>query len=397
MAKRTLKDVDIRDKRVLVRVDFNIPIEQGLDAIASYDHRLRETLPTVRYLIDQGSKVVLCSHLGRPKGTVVEGLRMGPVGQRLSELLGTEVAVMDDCIGQKVRAFVNGIAPGQVVLLENLRFHVEEEGNDPGFAKELASLGDVFVMDAFAVSHRAHASTVGVTSYLPAVAGCLLEKEIKYLGQALDSPERPVGALLGGAKVSDKVALLDNLSDKVDCICIGGAMASTFIKAQGHDVGASLVEEDCLEFAASFVKQAGDKGVDVHIPEDLVVTDSLVEITGTSHAVLVGNVPHGWLAVDIGPSTAVAFGDRLSRCKTIIWNGPPGIFERPEFRSGTVVLANAIANSGAVTVVGGGSTAEAVEMLGLGDKMTHVSTGGGASLEYLEGKELPGIAVLPDK
>ena len=397
MTKLTLKDADVRNKKVLVRVDFNVPIEQGGNSIAAYDHRLRQTLPTIQYLRGQASKSILCSHLGRPGGKVVEELRMAPVGERLSELLETSVLVLDDCVGSSVHEAVNQMAPGEVVLLENLRFHRGEEANDSEFARALASLAEVFVMDAFAVAHRAHASTVGVPQHLPAVAGHLLQREMDYLGRALEASERPVGALLGGAKVSDKLTLLENLVEKVDRICIGGAMACTFLRARGHQMGASHTEDDRLEFVASFMEQAQARGVQVLLPQDLVVADTLALGTCQSHTVPVHEVPPGWYAVDIGPQTALDFGESLKQCRTIIWNGPVGVFEHPAFRLGTQVVANAIAATDAITIVGGGSTVEAVEALGLADKMSHVSTGGGAALQFLEGKMLPGIAALPDK
>ena len=395
LAKRRLQDLEVRGQRVLVRVDFNVPIEQGREYIASYDHRLRQTLPTIQHLRGQGAKTILCSHLGRPGGKVVDELRLWPVGDRLGVLLGSPVTSIDQCVGAGVSAAVNGMGPGDVLLLENLRFHAEEEANDPDFAKALGSVADLFVMDAFAVAHRAHASTVGVPRYLPSAAGMLLQREVEYLDRALASPEKPVGALLGGAKVSDKITLLDNLVGRVDLVCIGGAMASTFLKAQGYDVGASMVEDERLEYASSFLERASTEGMQVLLPTDVTVAASLVDDaepqTSDAHA-----VPEGLSVFDIGPRTANAYGEALSDCKTIIWNGPMGVFERAAFKPGTERVAQAVAESDAVSIVGGGSTAEVVESLGLSDKITHVSTGGGAALEYLEGKELPGIAALPD-
>ena len=395
MAKRRLQDMDARDKRVLVRVDFNVPIEQGREHIASYDHRLRQTLPTIEYLREQGAKTILCSHLGRPGGKVVDELRLWPVGDRLGILLGSNVTSVDQCLGDSVSHAVASMAAGDVLLLENLRFHADEEANDSVFAQQLASVADLFVMDAFAVAHRAHASTVGISQHVPSCAGMLLQREIEYLDRALASPEKPVGALLGGAKVSDKITLLDNLLGKVDRVCIGGAMASTFLKAQGYDVGASMVEEDRLEYASSFLQRASAQGMQVFLPSDVTVAASLGEDshpqTSSSHS-----VPSGLSVFDIGPRTASAYAEALTDCKTIVWNGPMGVFERSPFRPGTERVAQAVAASNAISIVGGGSTAEVVETFGLSDRITHVSTGGGAALEYLEGKELPGIAALPE-
>ena len=387
--------MSVQNQRVLVRADFNVPIEQGREYIASYDHRLRQTLPTIQHLQRQGASIILCSHLGRPGGKVLDELRLWPVGERLAVLLGSKVTSIDQCVGGSVSTAVGNMSPGDVLLLENLRFHVEEEANDPGFAQQLAAEADLFVMDAFAVAHRAHASTVGVPQYLPSCAGMLLQREIEYLDRALASPEKPVGALLGGAKVSDKITLLNNLLGRVDRVCIGGAMACTFLKAQGYGVGASIVEEDRLEYASSFLERASTEGMQVLLPSDVTVAASLEEThtqTSNSHA-----IPQGLSVFDIGPQTASAYGASLAECKTIIWNGPMGVFERDPFRPGTEQVAEAVATSDAVSIVGGGSTAEVVETLGLSDKITHVSTGGGAALEYLEGKELPGIAALPDE
>lgn len=395
MAKRTLKDVSVGGKRVLVRVDFNVPVEQGVEAIASYDHRLRATLPTIRYLLEQNSRIILCSHLGRPRGKVVEGLRMAPVGERLSVLLSHPVRSMKECLGPEVKAAVAEMAAGDIVMLENLRFHPGEEKNDPEFARALASHADVFVMDAFAVAHRAHASTVGVPRYLPSVAGLLVQKEIERMGKALESPARPLAALLGGAKVSDKIMVLKNLLDRVDRLFMGGGMAVTFLRALGYSTGASSVEGDKLEFASRLLQQARDKGLSVHLPEDVVVSKEFSADCGEVRTVPVGQVPSGWYVMDIGARSVEEFVKGLQGCKTIIWNGPMGVFELPAFSEGTRRIGQALASLDATTIVGGGSTAEAVEELGLVDSMTHVSTGGGASLEFLEGKELPGIAALP--
>jgi phosphoglycerate kinase len=378
-------------------VDFNVPIEQGPEAIADYDQRLRATLPTVDFLLRQDCKVILCSHLGRPNGKVVGGLRMAPVVDRLSLLLSRPVKSMKDCTGPEVESSVAGMSGGDIVMLENLRFHPGEEKNDPEFASALASLADLFVMDAFAVAHRGHASTVGVPSYLPSVAGLLVQRELELMGKALDNPARPLAALLGGAKVSDKIMVLENLLDRIDRLFIGGGMSVTFLSALGHRTGASSVEEDNLDFASQILRRAADKGIDVHLPKDVVVSDEFSADSGRSRAVPVDRVPAGSYVMDIGPEAVADFATGLGACKTVIWNGPMGVFEFPPFADGTRRIAEALAALDATVVVGGGSTAEAVENLGLMDRMTHVSTGGGASLEFMEGKELPGIAALPDK
>ena len=402
MAKRRLDQLDVAGKRVLVRVDFNVPIDQGpivrgTDGIALYDQRLRATLPTIQYLIDQGSKIVLCSHLGRPNGEVVEGLRLAPVGDRLAMLLDRPVKSLTEIIGPVVTDAISEMSPGDIILLENLRFNPGEEKNDGVFACELAGTVDCFVMDAFAVTHRAHASTVGITKYLPSAMGLLVQREVESLGQALESPEKPLAALLGGAKVSDKILLLDNLLEDLDYLVIGGGMCVTFLNAQGYSTGASRIEEDRLDFARQILERAEAANIKVHLPEYVVIANEFAADPGETDVMHVGDVPDGWYIMDIAPSSAQDFAEALSKCKTIIWNGPMGVFEMPKFSHGTRTVAEAIAGfSGVTTVVGGGSTAEAVEELGLMDKMTHVSTGGGASLEFLEGKELPGIAALPD-
>ena len=397
MAKRRLDQLDVAGKRVLVRVDFNVPIDQGTEGISLYDQRLRATLPTIRYLIDQGSKIILCSHLGRPGGEVVEGLRLAPVGGRLAMLLERPVKCLPEVIGPAVAGAVSQMSPGDIILLENLRFHPGEEQNDGVFACELADTVDCFVMDAFAVAHRSHASTEGITKFLPSAMGLLLQKEVEAMGRALESPEKPLAALLGGAKVSDKMLLLDNLLGKLDHLFIGGGMCVTFLNALGFLTGASKVEEDRLDFARQIMDRAEAANIKVHLPDDVVIANEFAADPGDTDVVNVGDVPDGWYIMDIAPSSAQDFAEALSRCKTIIWNGPMGVFEMPKFSQGTRTVAEAIAGlSGVTTVVGGGSTAEAVEELGLMDKMTHVSTGGGASLEFLEGKELPGIAALPD-
>ncbi|HAI99853.1 MAG: phosphoglycerate kinase [Chloroflexota bacterium] len=396
MTKRSLTGLDMAGKRVLVRVDFNIPIEQGIEAIASYDQRLRATLPTIHYLLERDCKVILCSHLGRPGGKVTEDLRLAPIGDRLGFLLGKPVKSVKDCIGPEVASAVADMAPGDVVLLDNLRFYPGEEKNDPGFSRDLAANADCFVMDAFAVAHRPHASTVGVPELLPSAMGILVQREVESMGKALESPERPLAALLGGAKVSDKILVLENLLDKLDHIFIGGGMCVTFLKAQGINTGASNVETDRLDFARELMERAKQRNIQVHLPDDLVIADRF-GADGEVKTVASGQVPDDWFIMDVGGDTATRFAKDLAACRTIIWNGPMGVFEMPRFSQGTRVVAHGIAETqGITTVVGGGSTAEAVEEMGLMDQMTHVSTGGGASLEFLEGKELPGIAALPD-
>jgi len=396
MTKRGLSGLDVAGKRVLVRVDFNIPIEQGIEAIASYDQRLRATLPTIHYLLERDCRVILCSHLGRPGGKVTEELRLAPVGDRLGFLLDRPVNSLDDCVGPGVATAVADMAPGDVVLLENLRFHPGEEKNDSQFSRDLAAISDRFVMDAFAVAHRAHASTVGLPKLLPSAMGLLVQREVESMGRALESPERPLAALLGGAKVSDKILVLENLLDKLDHIFIGGGMCVTFLKALGVNTGASSVETDRLDFVKELMERAEQRNIQVHLPGDLVVADRFGD-DGEVKTVASGQVPDDWFIMDVGDDTAKQFARELAACRTIIWNGPMGVFEIPRFSQGTRMVAQGIAGAeGVTTVVGGGSTAEAVEEMGLMDRMTHVSTGGGASLEFLEGKELPGIAALPE-
>ena len=396
MTKRGLTGLDVAGKRVLVRVDFNIPIEQGIEAIASYDQRLRATLPTIHYLLERDCRVILCSHLGRPGGKVTEELRLAPVGARLGFLLDRPVNSLDDCVGPGVATAVANMALGDGVLLENLRFHPGEEKDDPGFSRDLAAIADCFVMDAFAVAHRAHASTVGLPKLLPSAMGLLVQREVESMGRALESPERPLAALLGGAKVSDKILVLENLLDKLDHIFIGGGMCVTFLKALGTNTGASSVETDRLDFAKELMERAQQRNIQVHLPGDLVIADCFGDY-GEVKTVASGQVPDDWFIMDVGDDTAKQFARELAACRTVIWNGPMGVLEIPRFSQGTKVVAQGIAEAeGVTTVVGGGSTAEAVEEMGLMDRMTHVSTGGGASLEFLEGKELPGIAALPD-
>ena len=397
MAKRTLSDLAVDNKRVLVRVDFNIPIEQGVEVIASYDQRLRATLPTIHYLLERDCRVILCSHLGRPGGQVAEPLRLAPVGDRLAALLGHPVVNLSDCIGPEVAARVNAMGAGEIVLLENLRFHPGEEKNDPDFSQALAALADCFVMDAFAVTHRAHASTAGITSLLPSAMGLLVQREVEAMGKALESPASPLAALMGGAKVSDKILVLENLLDKLDCLFIGGGMAVTFLNAQGYATGASPIEADRLDFAREVLERAAARNIAVHLPEDLVIASQFTPDPPETGTVPVEEVPDGWYIMDVGEATAARYATALESCRTIIWNGPMGVFEMPRFSQGTRLVAEAIAGlEDATSVVGGGSTAEAVEELGLMEQMSHVSTGGGASLEFLEGRQLPGIAALPD-
>ena len=396
MGKRSLDGLEVDGKRVLVRVDFNIPIEQGFEAIASYDQRLRATLPTIQYLLNRDCRVILCSHLGRPGGEVVDSLRLAPVGDRLAALLEHGVESIGACTGPAVEARVAAMRPGDVVLLENLRFHPGEEKNDSQFTRGLAALADCFVMDAFAVAHWVHASTVGLPRYLPSSMGLLVQREVEAMAGALDAPERPLAALLGGAKVSDKILVLENLLDRLDHLFIGGGMSVTFLHALGKGTGASSIESDSLDFAREILERAQQRSIQVHLPQDVVVA-SQFSAEAEVKAVAADRVPEGWFIMDIGERTAQQFAEGLKGCKTIIWNGPMGVFEIPRFSHGTRAVAQAIAGAKGVTsVVGGGSTAEAVEELGLIDWMTHVSTGGGASLEFLEGKELPGIAALPD-
>ena len=392
--KRTVRDVEVKGKRVIVRVDFNVEMDNSR---ISDDSRIRGALPTIEYLRERGAVVVLCSHLGRPGGKVVEDMRLAPVGARLSELLGAEVTCVAECVGPEVDAAVAAAGPGDVLLLENLRFHPEEEKNDPEFAQALASLAEVFVEDGFGVSHRAHASTEGVTRFLPSVAGFLVEAELAALGGLLESPARPLVAILGGAKVSDKMGVLENFIERVDSILIGGGMAATFLKARGLPVGASLVEDDRLDLARDIMARAERRGVSLVIPSDVVVADAF-SAEAQSRTVDVEDVPDGWYIMDIGHKTLDTFRAEAANGKTILWNGPMGVFEMPAFSRGTREFAAALGSlDGVTTVLGGGSTAEVVHELGITDRITHVSTGGGASLEFLEGRTLPGVAALLDK
>ena len=393
--KKSVKDIDVAGRTVLVRVDFNVPFRPGTREVSD-DGRIRASLPTLEYLLARDCKLVVCSHLGRPKGQVVEDMKLAPVSARLSELLGKAVAQAPDCVGPEVESEVAAIPAGGVLMLENLRFHAGEEDNDPAFAKSLASLADAFVNDAFGTAHRAHASTQGVTRYLPSVAGFLMAKELEMLGMALDNPKRPLAAIMGGAKVSDKIAVLERLVDMADLILVGGGMAATFLKAQGHEIGDSLIEGERVGFASDLIARCRSGKPRLLLPSDVVIADRFAG-DADARTASVSEIPVGWRVLDIGPDTADAFGVALRSCRTVIWNGPMGVFEWPAFAQGTVSIANTLAAmNDAVTVVGGGSTAEAVEGLGLSGKMTHVSTGGGASLEFMEGRELPGVAALLD-
>ena len=390
---KTVEEIDVAGKTVLVRVDYNVPFRPGTLEVSD-DRRIAASLPTIRYLVDRGCRVVLCSHLGRPRGRRVDEKRMAPVGRRLEELLGAPVVQTEECVGPEVRRTVGALKPGGVALLQNLRFHPEEEANDPGFASRLAALAHVYVNDAFGAAHRAHASVEGVARLLPSAVGFLMARELEMLGRALESPQRPFAAVLGGAKASDKIAVIESLSRKVDVLIIGGGMAATFLKAQGLETGDSPVEDDQIDFAARFVDGARRQGPLVRLPVDVVVADSFSETAG--HRVVASSaIPRGWRIMDVGPRSSGLFAQALADARTVLWNGPMGVFEWDFSAEGTRRLAEALAGlSGATTVVGGGSTAEAVGRLGLADKMTHVSTGGGASLELLEGRVLPGVAAL---
>ncbi len=393
MNKKTVRDIDVKGKRVLVRADFNVP--QDKSGQITDDRRIREALPTIKYLLEKGASVVLASHLGRPNGVRNEKFTLMPVAERLSELLGFHVPLLSDCVGPEVDAHVRAMKPGEVALLENVRFHKEEEANDAVFAKELASTADIFVMDAFGTAHRAHASTEGVARHIPAVAGLLVEKELRIMGDALSNPKRPFVAVLGGAKVKDKIAVVENLLGKVDTLIIGGGMAYTFLRSEGYPTGGSLLDSERLDYCKDIILAAKAKGVKLLLPMDHVAATSL-DGNGTSRIVDGEGIPQDMIGVDIGPQTGKAFAEEIKTAKTVVWNGPMGVFEVPEYSKGTLAIANALVESSAVTIVGGGDSAAAIEKLGLADKVTHVSTGGGASLEFLEGKVLPGIDALQD-
>lgn len=395
MNRMSVRDIEISGKRVLVRVDFNVPLDEETGEITD-DGRIRATLPTIKYLIEQGARVILMSHLGRPKGKIVDNLRLSVVARRLSQLLGQHVGTTSDCVGPEVERSVANLKGGDVLLLENLRFHPEEEAGDASFAQALANLGDVFVNDAFGAAHRAHASIVGVTNYLPAVAGFLMEKEIKNLGSISENPGHPFAALLGGAKVSDKVSVLENIISKLDSLLIGGGMAATFLKAKSLEVGLSLIEADKLDTAAGLMEKVTRRGARLLLPVDVIVADE-TNIETRVETVSVANIPQDKKIVDIGPQTIKNFREELQKCKTVFWNGPMGIYEIPQFARGTQEMARLLASLNAATIIGGGSTADVVGDMGLTDKMTFVSTGGGASLEFLGGDTLPGVAALLDK
>jgi phosphoglycerate kinase len=388
--KKTVQDIDVTGKKVLVRVDFNVPIKDG---VVGDDTRIQAELPTINYLLEHGASLILCSHLGRPKGEVNPAFSLRPVAGYLSEILGKPVFFADDCIGPVAEEAASQLKPGEVLLLENTRFHAGEEVNDPEMARQLAGLADIYVNDAFGSAHRAHASTEGVTHYLPSVAGFLMEKEIRYLGQAIADPARPFLAILGGAKISDKIGVIKNLLDKADLVLIGGGMANTFFKAQGYPIGDSLVEDDSLEVARELVKSAESQ---LRLPVDVVIGDEFSN-DAQKQVKSMGPIPDGWRILDIGPETVVNFGKLISEAGTVVWNGPMGVFEFPNFAVGTNGVAAAVADSPATSIIGGGDSVAAVKQAGLAGNITHISTGGGASLEMLEGKILPGLAALVDK
>lgn len=391
MNKKTVRDIDLKAKRVLMRVDFNVPMDKG---VVTDDKRIRASLPTIQYVLDQGASLILMSHLGRPKGTGFDAeFSLQAAAESLSKLLNQPVKMANDCVGPQVEAMAKALTPGEVLMLENVRFHKEEEKNDPAFAKQLAALGEVYVNDAFGSAHRAHASTEGVAKFLPAVSGFLMEQELEYLGRATLNPERPYIAILGGAKISDKIAVIENLLQKCDKLIIGGGMANTFLAAKGYAMQDSLVEPGSIETAKKIIAHAGGK---LLLPIDAVIADKF-EAQAASQVVEVNQVPPGWRIMDIGPKSVALFSDALKGAKLVVWNGPMGVFEMPKFAEGTFAIARLLATSGATTVIGGGDSASAVKKAGVAKQMTHVSTGGGASLEFLEGKVLPGVAALNDK
>jgi len=391
--KKTMKDIDVKGKRVFVRVDFNVPMADG--AITD-ETRIRAAIPTIEYLVEQGAKVILASHLGRPKGEVKEDMRLTAVGVRLAELMGKPVAKLNESIGQEVEEAVANMQNGDIILLENVRFHAGEEKNDVALAEQFAKLADVYVNDAFGAAHRAHASTEGIAKHVPAVSGFLMQKELDVLGKALSKPERPFTAIIGGAKVKDKIGVIESLLEKVDHLIIGGGLSFTFIKAQGYDIGKSLLEEDKIDLAKSFIEKAKEKGVQLHMPIDAVVANEFSKDAETQ-IVDVDAIPSDWMGLDIGPKTAAKYAEVIKDSKLIIWNGPMGVFEMDKFANGTKTVAEAMATTSGYTVIGGGDSAAAVEKFEVADKMDHISTGGGASLELMEGKELPGIVALNDK
>jgi phosphoglycerate kinase len=388
--KKTIRDIDVKGKKILVRVDFNVPLKDGKVAD---DTRIRAALPTIQYLMSHGAAVILCSHLGRPKGQRLPELSLRPVADRLSELLEEPVAFVEDCVGTEVKDAAAALGLGKVLLLENTRFHPEETKNDPAFAAELASLAEIYINDAFGTAHRAHASSEGVAHHLPAVAGFLMEKELTFLGKVLSDPEHPFVALLGGAKVSDKIGVVKSLLERADTLLIGGGMANTFLAAQGLQMGDSLVEEDSLEVASEILQKAGEHLI---LPVDAIIADAFSEDAHWKTA-SVSDVPEGWRILDIGPDTVQRFTEFLGNARLVVWNGPMGVFEFSPFAKGTFAIAKAIADSDAVSIIGGGDSAAAISKAGLSDRISHVSTGGGASLEFLEGKQLPGVAALEDR
>ena len=393
--KKSVLDADVRGKKVLLRCDFNVPQNKETGAITS-DKRIVAALPTIKYLLENGAAVIACSHLGKPKGEWKQKLTLAPVAERLSELLGQKVIFANDIIGDDAKAKAAALKPGEIMLLENLRFDIHEEKNGADFAKALADMAEVYVSDAFGTVHRAHASTAGVAAYLPAYAGLLVEKELSVMGKALDDPKHPFVAVLGGAKVSDKIGVINNLLEKADTVIIGGGMAYTFIKAMGYEIGNSLLEADKLDYALEMIEKAKRNGVSLLLPVDTAVGNEF-KADCDSEIVDIKAMPAGWMGMDIGPKTIELFSDAIKNAGTVVWNGPMGVFEFDAFAKGTKAMAQALADSGAITIVGGGDSAAAVEKLGFADKMTHISTGGGASLEFLEGLELPGVACLLDK
>ncbi|MCH4188356.1 MAG: phosphoglycerate kinase [Megasphaera sp.] len=392
--KKNITDVAVDNKRVFVRCDFNVPLDENCNI--TDDTRIQKTLPTIQYLLDHNAKVILASHLGRPKGQAVEKYSLKPVAKRLSELLGRNVIMAPDCVGPEVQKLAEGLQPGQVLLLENLRFHKEEEKNDPEFSKQLASLAEVGISDAFGCCHRAHASVAGIAQYLPLAAGFLLEKEIRFIGGAVDNPQHPFAAIIGGAKVSDKIEVISNLLPKVDVMIIGGGMANTFLAAQGYGIGKSLVEADKIDLAKKLIEQAKTQGVKFLLPIDVTVAAEFKN-DADHKEVPVDQVPADWMILDVGTKSQALFAKELASMKLIVWNGPMGVFEMENYAKGTKSLAKAVADSDAVSIVGGGDSVSAVNKTGLADKISHISTGGGASLEYLEGKKLPGVEALADK
>jgi phosphoglycerate kinase len=397
MNKKTIEDINVSGKKVLVRVDFNVPMKDG---VITDETRIMAALPTIKYLVEHNAKVILCSHLGRPKGEFKPEYSLAPVAARLAQLVDCDVKMAKDVVGEDAQRLCAEIKEGEIVVLENVRFHKEETSKDKeenaAFSKKLASLAEIYVNDAFGTAHRAHASTTGVAAYLPAVAGFLIGKELDFMGKALDDPARPFVAILGGAKVADKIGVINNLLEKVDTLIIGGGMSYTFAKAQGASIGDSLLDADNIPYALDMIKKAEEKGVKLLLPVDTVIADSFSNDAATQ-VVAAGAIPDGWQGLDIGPKTCELFAEAVKNAKTVVWNGPMGVFEFPNFAKGTIAVAQAMADSDAITIIGGGDSAAAAKQLGFADKISHISTGGGASLEFLEGKVLPGVAALQDK